>query len=47
VVPMGGVEPLPKFSPLSTRISGVKARDSAAADQPFSSDIGNLLPIAL
>jgi len=44
---MGGVEPLPKFRPVRTRISGVKAQDGAAADEPFSSDIGGLLPIAL
>ena len=41
------IELLPKFSPLRTRISEVKAQDGVAADEPFCSDIGGLLPIAL
>ena len=47
LVQLGGIEVLPKFSPVRTRISGVKAQDGDAADEPFSSDIGGLLPIAL
>jgi len=47
VAPMGGVEVLPKFSPVRTRISEVKAQVGTAADEPFISDIGGLLPIAL
>jgi len=43
----GRGEVLPKFRPGGTRISGVKAQDGVAADEPFSSDIGGLLPIAL
>ena len=42
-----GFEVLPKFRPVRTRISGVKAHYGEAADEPFSIDIGGLLPIAL
>jgi len=38
---------LPEFRPSGAGISGVLAQIGGAAAEPFTSDIGGLLPIAL